>query len=181
MMEQMSKKMSPRVEVMGEIKKVMPKQKEGKYLDEISEEVRNEREVAKEIRKKELKEVEKVLRDKQVKFLATESELDEIKKSALLNRNTLSEFIRSAIWEKIGSLELKDIMFLPGISGVERAEEEDIKESLKDIKKRLRAISRLEKRALKRLSRLEIQERDIKNELKEIKKRLTGLEAKDNK
>ena len=107
--------------------------------------------------------------------------LAKIKKSALLNRNTLSEFIRSAIWEKIGSLELKDIMFLQGASEVESAEEEDIKKSLNYIKKRLSAISRLEKRALKRLSGLEIQERDIKNELKEIKKRLTGLEAKDNK
>jgi len=178
MMEQMAKKASLRGEVLGEIKKVMPKQKKGEYLAEPNEKEMKEREVAKEIRKKELEEVEKVLRDKQVKFLATESELDEIKNSAQLNRKTLSEFIRSAIWEKIGSLELKDIIYLPGIAEeqqIEDAEGEDIKESLKYIKRRLKNISGF----LRRLSGLEIQEREILNELKEIKKRLTGLEMKE--
>ncbi|MBY9010093.1 MAG: hypothetical protein KGD74_09540 [Candidatus Lokiarchaeota archaeon] len=126
------------------------------------------RETTRKNRKKELEEVEKVFRDKQVKFLATESELDEIKKSASFNRKSQSEFIRSAIWEKISSLELKDIIPLQKT----RVEEEDIKENLKNIKERLKRITRLERKALNRLSKLEMQQKDIKVELKEIKKRL---------
>ena len=171
----MAKKILLRKEVMGEIKEIMPKQKEGTYLEEISEEIKKERELDKETRNKELEEVEKVLRDKQVKFLATESELDEIKKSAQIDRKSQSEFIRSAIWEKIGMLELKDIIPLQK----PRDEGEDIKESLKDFKERLKDIRKLEQKALKRLSGLEMQERAIINELKEIKKRLTRLEAKE--
>ena len=171
----MAKKILLRKEVMGEIKEIIPKQKEGTYLEEISEEIKKERELDKETRKKELEEVEKVLRDKQVKFLATESELDEIKKSAQIDRKSQSEFIRSAIWEKIGMLELKDIIPLQK----PRDEGEDIKESLKDFKERLKDIRKLEQKALKRLSGLEMQERAIINELKEIKKRLTRLEANE--
>ncbi len=168
----MAKKISERKEVLGEIKEIIPKHEKGEFLAEPDKEEMKERAVKKELRKKELEEVEKALRDKQVKFLATEEELDEIKKSAQLNRKTMAEFIRSAIWEKISSLELIDIIPLHKSS----AEEDSLSENLRYIKERLKNISRLEKRALKKISKLEIQERDIQNELKEIKKRLTQLE-----
>ncbi|GAG61170.1 unnamed protein product [marine sediment metagenome] len=152
MMEQMAKKILLRKEILGEYKEIAPKHEKGEYLAKPNREEMKEREVTKETRKKELKEVEKALRDKQVKFLTTEDELDEIKKSAQLNRKTLSEFIRSAIWEKIGSLELKEIIPLQKAN----AQEEALLEILKDIKERLKDISRLEKKALKRISGLEI-------------------------
>jgi small GTP-binding protein len=41
----------------------------------------------------------------QVKFLVNSKELDEIKRFALLSHQTQSEFIRSAIWEKIRSID----------------------------------------------------------------------------
>jgi len=151
-MEQMAKKILLRKEILGEYKEIAPKHEKGEYLAKPNREEMKEREVTKETRKKELKEVEKALRDKQVKFLTTEDELDEIKKSAQLNRKTLSEFIRSAIWEKIGSLELKEIIPLQKAN----AQEEALLEILKDIKERLKDISRLEKKALKRISGLEI-------------------------
>ena len=169
----MAKRNYLRKDVMGEIKATLPKHNEGKYLKKFSEEIIKEREAAWEIRKKELEEVEKAIRDKQVKFLATESELEEIKKSARLDRKSQSEFIRSAIWERIGSLELKDI--IPPQKA--RAEEEGFKESLKIIKESLKEIKKLERKALKRISGLEIQERDIKGELEAIKERLIQLEA----
>ena len=160
---------------MSEIKITLPKHNKGEYLEIFSEEVIKEREAAWELRKKELEEVEKAIRDKQVKFLATESELDEIKKSARLDRKTLSGFIRSAIWERVSSLELKDI--IPPQKA--RAEEEIIKEILKSIQQRLKNIRKLEGKVLKRLSGLEMQEKDIKDELEAIKERLIRLEAKE--
>jgi hypothetical protein len=173
----MAKKNTLRKDVMSEIKITLPKHNKGEYLEKFSEEVIKEREAAWELRKKELEEVEKAIRDKQVKFLATESELDEIKKSAHLDHKSQSEFIRSAIWEKISSLELKYI--IPPQKA--RAEEEGFKESLKIIKESLKEIKKLERKALKRLSGLEMQERDIKGELEAIKERLTRLEAKETK
>jgi len=169
----MAKKHQLRKDVMDEIKGTLPKHNSGEYLEKFSEDVIKERKAAWEIRKKELEEVEKAIRDKQVKFLATESELEEIKKSAILDHKTQSEFIRSAIWERIGSLELKDI--IPPQKA--RAEEEGFKESLKIIKESLKEIKKLERKALKRISGLEIQERDIKGELEAIKERLIQLEA----
>lgn len=168
----MAKKIQLRKDVLGEIKATLPKHDKGKYLEKLSEDITKEREAAWDLRKKELEEVEKAIRDKQVKFLATENELDEIKKSANLDHKSQSEFIRSAIWEKISSLELKDIIPLQKA----RAEEEGFKESLKIIKESLKEIKKLERKTLKRLSGLEIQERDIKGELEAIKDRLTRLE-----
>ncbi len=173
----MAKQNSLRKDVLGEIKDILPKHNNGKFLEKLNEEEIKERETAWEIRKKELEEVEKVIRDKQVKFLATESELDEIKKSARLDHKTLSEFIRSAIWERIGSLELKDIIPIQKA----RDEKERIKESLRDVKERLKKIRKLERKVLKRLSGLEMQEKDIKNELEALKERLIQLETKEKK
>jgi len=167
----MAKKILIRKEVLGEIKETIAKHEKGEYLVKPNEEEMKEREIARNNRKKELEEDEKTIRDKQVKFLATESELDEIKKSASLNRKSQSEFIRSAIWEKISSLELKDIIPLQNTI----VEEEYIKE-IKDLNENLKGwfkqITKLERKALNRLSKLEIQQKDIIVELKEIKKNL---------
>ncbi|MHA1670753.1 MAG: hypothetical protein ACTSV5_09260 [Promethearchaeota archaeon] len=164
----MAKKISIYKEIFGEIKETIPKHEKGEYLVKPNEKEMKKRETARKNRKKELEEVEKAIRDKQVKFLATESELDEIKKSASLNRISQSEFIRSAIWEKISSLELKDIIPLQEA----RVEEEFLKEFLKNIKGWFKLITKLQRKALNRISKVEMQQKDITVELKEIKKRV---------
>jgi len=181
MMEEMSKKIPLIREAIDEIKETLPKHKKGEFLSEPNKEEMKEREAAKEVRKKELEEVEKALRDKQVKFLATEEELDELKKAARLIHTSQSEFIRSAIWEKIESVTGRT---KEKTNEEAKAEEsvkhhEELKGELKDIKNRLKPLTSLERKGLRRLANLELQERLIADELKEIKKRLTSLESNE--
>lgn len=98
-----------RSSIMKEInKEVFPLHRNGEYLMELNETELIEREKEKKKREEELKKVEKTLkRSYQVKFLVTSKELDEIKKNARLSHQTQSDFIRSAIWKKIGLLNLK--------------------------------------------------------------------------
>ena len=176
--ESMAKKILERKELLKEYKGIASKHKNGEYLAKISEEEIKEREAAKEARKKELEEVEKALRDKQVKFLATEEEYDELKKAARLAHTTQSEFIRSAIWEKIESVTgQKKEKTLEDIKAEESVKyHEELKVELQAIKSRLKPLTSLERKGLRRLANLELQERIIADDLKEIKKRITKLE-----
>ena len=172
---------SPYKEIIDEIKDTIPKHEKGEFLAEPDNEEMKEREAKKEARKKELEEVEKALRDKQVKFLATEEELDEIKNIARLIHTSQSEFIRSAIWEKVESItgRTKEKSNEEAKAEESIKHHEELKGELKDIKNRLKPLTSLERKGLRRLANLELQERDIADELKEIKKRLTKLEMKE--
>jgi len=174
----MAKKISERKEVLGEIKEVIPKHEKGEYLEKPNEEEMNQRAAEKEVRKKELEEVEKALRDKQVKFLATEEEYDELKKATQLTHTTQSEFIRSAIWEKIESVTERTREKSQEEVNAEESvrHHEELKGELKDIKNRLKPLTSLERKGLRRLAKLELQERIIAADLKEIKERLSRLE-----
>jgi Ras-related protein Rab-7A len=92
-----------RAKVIKEIKEqAIPSHIEGKFLKEIDKAVLEEREREKIHRMEELEKVEEALKKtQQVKFLVDEKELDFIKKYAQLSHQTQSEFIRTAIWEKI--------------------------------------------------------------------------------
>lgn len=95
-----------RARVFKEIKqRAIPSHIEGKYLKEIDNAVLKEREREKLYRIEELQKVKEVLKKtQQVKFLVDAEELDVIKKYSQLSHQTQSEFIRSAIWEKIKSI-----------------------------------------------------------------------------
>ncbi|MFX0006797.1 MAG: GTP-binding protein [Promethearchaeota archaeon] len=92
-----------RAKVIKEIKEqAIPSHIEGKFLKEIDIAVLEEREREKIHRMEELEKVEEALKKtQQVKFLVDEKELDFIKKYAQLSHQTQSEFIRTAIWEKV--------------------------------------------------------------------------------
>ena len=177
----MAKKKLLRKAVMGDLKDKLGIHNKGEFLEEPSEEEMKEREAERERRKKELEEVEKAIRGKQVKFLATEKELAEIKKYARLDRKSQSEFIRSSIWEKINSLIARPLDKISKDDGKARDEErhEELKGEMEAIKERLKILTRLERKGLKRLAGLEIREKELKGELEAIKDRLPRLEMKE--
>jgi hypothetical protein len=170
----MGKKMSLRREVLGDLKDKLELHKKGEFLEEPSEEEMKERESERERRKQELEAVEKALRGNQVKFLATNKELDEIKKYARLERKSQSEFIRSCIWEKINSLttqpQKKMSKGARKVSYNERPGK--LKSELEAIKERLRTLTRLERKEIKMLAGLEIRDKELKGKLEAIKRRL---------
>ncbi len=96
-----------RAKVFKEIKqKAIPSHIEGKLLKGIDKTVLEEREREKIHRKVELEKVKEALKKtQQVKFLVDEKELDFIKKYAQLSHQSQSEFIRTAIWEKIKHID----------------------------------------------------------------------------
>ena len=93
--------------------------------------------------RKALKEVEKVLKKtQQVKFLASITESDNIKYYAQISRQSQSEFIRTAIRDKIRLIEAQS-------SEKSLNELEDIQEdklSSEELKKIRKALERLEKK-----------------------------------
>ncbi|MFX1524938.1 MAG: leucine-rich repeat domain-containing protein [Promethearchaeota archaeon] len=97
---------SLRRSVMKEIKQTMPSVKEGSYLKKPNENEIKARETERLRRIEELKEIETELKKtQQVKFLASIPELENIKQYAQLSGQSQSEFIRTAIRDKISSLE----------------------------------------------------------------------------
>ncbi|MDX1799056.1 MAG: GTP-binding protein [Candidatus Lokiarchaeia archaeon] len=96
-----------RAKVFKEIKQeAIPSHIEGKFLKKIDQDVLEEREREKFHRMEELEKVKEALKKtQQVKFLVDEKELDFIKKYAQFSHQTQSEFIRTAIWEKIKSID----------------------------------------------------------------------------
>lgn len=135
---------SIRKSIMGELKKkAIPAHRNGAYLEKPDEEEIIAREIEKKKRKEELKEVEKVYKKtKQVKFLTSVGELDDIKYYAQISHQTKSEFIRTAIRDKIRLMEDK-------LSEKDLIDSEDIQEdklSLEELKKIRKSLEKLEKK-----------------------------------
>lgn len=97
-----------RARVFKEIKQsAIPSHIEGTFLKEIDEVDLRKREKEKLERMEELKKVKEALKKtQQVKFLVDAEELDIIKRFAQLSHQTQSEFIRTAIWEKIKLIDI---------------------------------------------------------------------------
>jgi hypothetical protein len=132
-----------RAAVLGEIKESIPSVKNGSYLKKPNEEEIKSREIERNKRKEELKEVEKAYKKtKQVKFLTNASELDDIKYYAQLSHQTKSEFIRTAIRDKIRLMEAQ----LSEKSLNELEDTQEHKLSLEELKKIRKALERLEKK-----------------------------------
>ena len=80
----------------------MQSHQNGSFLQKPNKVILKEREKDRLKRLNELKELEKALKKKvQVKFLVNLPELEDIKRGALNSQQTQSEFIRSAIRDKI--------------------------------------------------------------------------------
>jgi hypothetical protein len=135
---------SVRASIMKELKKdVIPAHKNGIYLEKPDEEEIKARETERMKRMEELKEVEKKLKKtKQVKFLASVVELERIKYYAQITHQTKSEFIRTAIRDKIELLEAQ----LNKESFEESKNLEKNELSLEELKKIRKALERLEKK-----------------------------------
>ena len=101
--EGLSHPTSLRSSIMSELKKkVIPAHINGIYLEKPDEEELKAREIENQKRSEELEKVKEALKKtNQVKFLVNDGELADIKKYASISHQTQSEFIRSAIWEKI--------------------------------------------------------------------------------
>ncbi|MFX0082433.1 MAG: hypothetical protein ACFE94_11855 [Candidatus Hodarchaeota archaeon] len=128
--------------VMSEIKETLPSVRNGSYLKKPDEEEIKAREIEKEKRKEELKEVEKAFRKtKQVKFLVSVAELNNIKYYAQIFNQTKSEFIRSAIRDKIKLMEAQ--LSEKGLSEFDVKQEDKL--SLEELKKIRKALEKLEK------------------------------------
>ncbi len=98
-----------RRDIMNEYKKnVIPAHTNGTYLEKLNEEELRERKIEKKRRREELYIVEKALKDKQVKFVVSVAELEDIKKHARIFHQTQSEFIRTAIRDKIRLIDVQD-------------------------------------------------------------------------
>ena len=135
---------SIRKSIMGELKKkAIPAHTNRTYLEKPDEEEIITREIEKKKRKEELKEVEKAYKKtKQVKFLTSVGELDDIKYYAQISHQTKSEFIRTAIRDKIRLMEDK-------LSENDLIRSEDIQEdklSLGELKKIRKSLEKLEKK-----------------------------------
>ena len=129
--------------VMSDLKKVLPLQKIGNYLQKPDIEETRAREIEKKKRIEELKEVEKALKkSQQVKFLVNIAELEDIKRYAQISHQTQSEFIRNAIWDKIRLIDAQS-------QENSLRKQENIQEnklSLEELKKIRNALERLEKK-----------------------------------
>lgn len=131
-----------RSRVFKEIKqRAIPSHIEGKYLKEIAEEDLRKIKIKKRERIEELKKVKESLKkNQQVKFLVDEEDLDTIKRFAQLSHQTQSEFIRSAIWEKIKLIDTPSL-----IEGSKREiVMEENKLYLKELKRIRELLERLE-------------------------------------
>jgi hypothetical protein len=129
---------------MGELKKkVIPAHRNGSYLEKLDEEEVKTRETERLKRMEELKRVEEAMKKtQQVKFLASVTELEDIKYYAQISRQTQSEFIRTAIKDKIRIIKAQS-------SRKDLSELEDIQEdklSLEELKMIRKALEKLEKK-----------------------------------
>jgi len=135
---------SLRRSIMGELKKkVIPAHRNGTYLEKPDEEELKAREAERLKRLEELKEVEKQLKkSQQVKFLASIPELENIKYYSQLSGQSQSEFIRSAIRDKIKLLKAQSNEEILN-------EHEDLQEdklNLEELKRIRNILERLEKK-----------------------------------
>ncbi len=96
-----------RSSIMGELKKeVIPAHRNGTFLQKLDEDTLKTREIKRFERLDQLKEVEiELKKTQQVKFLVSIPELDNIKYFAQIAHQSQSEFIRSAIRDKIRLLQ----------------------------------------------------------------------------
>ena len=138
------KPVSLRRSIMGELKKkAIPAHRNGFYLEKPDEEEIRARELEKTKRIKELKEVEKALKKtQQVKFLSSIPELENIRHYSQLSGQSQSEFIRTAIRDKVKLLEtqLKN-------ENLEKSTEAPVnKLSSQELKKIRELLERLEKK-----------------------------------
>ncbi|MFX0028010.1 MAG: hypothetical protein ACFE8B_02280 [Candidatus Hermodarchaeota archaeon] len=136
------KPVSLRRNVLGELKKkAIPAHRNGAYLEKPDEEEIRTREIEKEKRKEELIEVEKAYKKtKQVKFLASASELGDIKYYAQIAHQTKSEFIRMAIRDKIKIMEAQ--LSEEKLNNPDNIQEDRL--SLEELKKIRKVLEKLE-------------------------------------
>ncbi|MFX1374294.1 MAG: hypothetical protein ACFFA0_00640 [Promethearchaeota archaeon] len=137
---------SLRKSVLGELKKeAIPAHRNGTYLEKPDEEEIKIREIEKEKRKEELKQVKKALKKtQQVKFLASVAELDNIRYYAKISSQTKSEFIRSAIRDKIRLMEAR--LIDSNLNKLDDKQEEKLR--LEELKKIRKTLEELEKKEL---------------------------------
>ena len=103
------KESSVRKNMMNEFKKnVIPVYNNGTYLEKPNEEELKARDIERYRRREELDLVEKALKDKQVKFVVTAPELQDLKAYARISHQSQSEFIRTAIRDKIYKINFPD-------------------------------------------------------------------------
>jgi len=142
--ERKSQTASIRASIMKELKKeAIPAHKNGIYLEKPDEKEIKVIETERIKRMEELKEVEKKMKKtQQVKFLASVVELERIKYYAQITHQTKSEFIRTAIRDKIKSLEAQ----LTNESLEENKNIEADKLSLEELKKIRKALERLDRK-----------------------------------
>ena len=142
------KKGSLRSQVIKELKEIIPSHTHGTFLDKPNQKELERRALEKSKRVEELKEVERVLKKTcQVKFLVNTPELAKLKKFVEVSHQTQSEFIRTAIWDKIRSLE--GYGKLESSDTQEKKKQED-KLRLEELKKIRKALAKLEKTDKKR-------------------------------
>ncbi len=112
-------------------------------LTKPEEQVLKDRKNAKKIRHEKLEKVKELLKKRnQVKFLVDDEELTIIKNYVSISRQTQSEFIRSALWEKIRLLKEKH-------KPNERTEEDAKEEKEEEKKLRLEELQKI-RRLLKK-------------------------------
>ena len=142
--ERKSRPVSIRASIIKELKKeAIPAHKNGIYLEKPDEKEIKVIETERIKRMEELKEVEKKMKKtQQVKFLASVVELERIKYYAQITHQTKSEFIRTAIRDKIKSLEAQ----LTNESLEENKNIEADKLSLEELKKIRKALERLDRK-----------------------------------
>jgi small GTP-binding protein len=94
-------------DVYGELKNTaIPDHIQGRLLEKPDQEELRTRQIEKHKRMEELEKLKEVLKKtNQVKFLVDDEELNDIKRFAQLSHQTQSEFIRTAIWEKIRTID----------------------------------------------------------------------------
>ncbi len=140
---------SIRSSIMGELKKkVIPAHINGIYLEKPDVEELKESKIKKQKRLEELEKVKEALKKKnQVKFLVNDEELADIKKYVSISHQTQSEFIRTAIWEKIRLIDT------PSMSESSK-KDQDMQESklrYEELKRIRESLERLEKQDNKSL------------------------------
>ncbi len=149
----------------------IPAYKNGKYFKEPREDELKAREEERKKRRKELKKVEEVLRRiHQVKFLVNEKELKEIEIFAKKTNQSKSEFIRSAVRERI--MEIKGLPRNQFLKEIKKIISEELKNNI--------LLKKIDEEELKSRRKGENkQDEDLKVELKKINETLERLEKQD--
>lgn len=149
----------------------IPSHKNGKYFKEPPEEALKAREEERRKRREELKKVEETLkRIYQVKFLVNENELKEIEIFAKKTNQSKSEFIRSAVRERI--MEIKELPRNQFLKEIKKIISEELKNYI--------LLKKINEEELKSRRKGENKQgEDLKVELKKIKETLERLEKQD--